>query len=310
MLIEPPLHTGSGSLNEKICRVCQQPGDLYPCHTCRPAFHAGCIPDGSLRDPQDHLFCALCVRRGWNVAPPALTPPPSPGPAPARQLDATVVSTAMEPATSAKSIPSLVTRTLGPDAQRQFINVQQAQEIAGNVPSPNPTDYRSLQPRPAAVDLVSQSNNDASSDLQHSDHNTGTPRPKRQRKSRFATLSSEVDASLAVLYRELESVTFLKAQVEDLQIQNTQYVQSMKLRDNTLAVLRRDLDNQRAENEELARLRANTTLYDSLKKELEDLRSKNAQLEADLQVSRDQTAAAQELVNDWKGKLTQLIGTS
>jgi outer membrane murein-binding lipoprotein Lpp len=84
----------------------------------------------------------------------------------------------------------------------------------------------------------------------------------------------------------------------------------MKLRDNTLAVLRRDLDNRRAENEELARLRANTTQYDSLKKEIEDLRSKNAQLEADLQVSRDQTAAAQELVNDWKGKLTQLIGTS
>lgn len=49
---------------------------------------------------------------------------------------------------------------------------------------------------------------------------------------------------------------------------------------------------------------------ESLQKEIEGLRSKNAQFEADLQVSREQTAAAQELVNDWKGKLSQLISTS
>ena len=77
-----------------------------------------------------------------------------------------------------------------------------------------------------------------------------------------------------------------------------------------MAVLRRDLDRRRAENEELLRLRADTSQNDPLKKEMEDLRSRNAQLEADLQVSREQTAAAQELVNDWKGKLSQLIGTS
>lgn len=206
------------------------------------------------------------------------------------------------------SIPSLVTVPLENNTQRQFVTVQQAQELAGSVSSPNPTDYHALQPQPTTINLIGQSNSDVPNDGSH--RNTETSRPKRQRKSRFATLPSEVDASLAVLYRELESVASLKTQVEDLQIQNIQYLQGIKIRDNNLAVLRRDLENRKAENEELARLRANTSEHDSLKAELEELRSKNAQLEADLQVAREQTATAQELVNDWKGKLTQLIGIS
>jgi predicted RNase H-like nuclease (RuvC/YqgF family) len=174
--------------------------------------------------------------------------------------------------------------------------------------TPSPADYRALQPRPAVIDLVGQPNNHAPDS--NSERNIESPRPKRQRKSRFATLSSEVDASLAVLYRELESVASLKAQIEDLQIQNSQYIQIIQIRDNNMAVLRRELDNQRAENEELVRLRVNTSQNDSLKKELEDLQSRIAQLDTDLQVSKGQTAAAEELVNDWKGKLSQLIGSS
>ncbi|KAJ5613399.1 hypothetical protein N7510_006593 [Penicillium lagena] len=298
----------NGSLNEKICRVCLQPGDLYPCRTCRPAFHLRCIPHGSLRDSQNRIFCALCVRRGWNVAPPALTPPSSPGPAPARQLDATTTPMATDTSTRATSIPSLVTGTLESDAHSQFPTVQEGHGITENVSSPNSTDYRALQPRPAAVDIVSQLNIEAPGES--SDHNAGTPRPKRQRKSRFATLPTEVDSSLAVLYRELESVASLKAQVEDLRVQNTQHLQVLKIRDNNIASLRRNLDNRKGEAEELARLRTNKFQYDSLLKEIEELRSKNAQLEADLKVSRERTAAAEEIVNDWKGKLTQLIGTS
>ncbi|KAJ5128855.1 hypothetical protein N7526_007021 [Penicillium atrosanguineum] len=195
--------------------------------------------------------------------------------------------------------------SVGPAA---VFNSMQEQEAAKNTMTPFPADYRAVQPRAAAIDLAGSSNSNAPSE--NNDRNTASPRPKRQRKSRFATLSSEVDASLAVLYRELESVASLKAQVEDLQIQNTQYLQTVKIRDNNIAVLRRDLDNRKAENEELARLRANISHHDTLKKKVEDLQSRNAQLEADLQVSREQTAAAQELVNDWKGKLSQLIGTS
>lgn len=201
----------------------------------------------------------------------------------------------------------------GPETDVASCNMLRAHDAAKNTPTlnaqtPNPADYRALQPQPAVIDLVGQPINNAPNS--NSERNIESPRPKRQRKSRFATLSSEVDASLAVLYRELESVASLKAQIEDLQSQNSQYVQIIQIRDINMAALRRDLDNRKAENEELVRLRANTSQNGSLKKELEDLQSRITQLETDLQVSREQTAAAQELVNDWKGKLSQLIGTS
>ncbi|KAJ6104569.1 hypothetical protein N7523_010889 [Penicillium sp. IBT 18751x] len=224
---------------------------------------------------------------------------PSPGPAPAQKLDATVPHTGTTPRLS------MFDGNLGPTPS---YNSLQGQEAARNAPTYPPADYRALQPRLTLSNVATPSNNDASSE--NGDRNTASPRPKRQRKSRFATLSSEVDASLAVLYRELESVASLKAQIEDLQIQNTQFLQIIKIRDNNMAVLRRDLDSRKAENEELLKLRANTSQHDTLKREMEDLKSRNAQLEAELQVSREQTAAAQELVNDWKGKLSQLIGSS
>ncbi|KAJ5681890.1 uncharacterized protein N7477_001830 [Penicillium maclennaniae] len=224
---------------------------------------------------------------------------PSPGPAPAQKLDATVPHAGTTPRLS------MLDGNFGPTPS---YNSLQVQEAARNAPTYPPADYRGLQPRPAISNVATPSNNDAPSE--NGDRNTASPRPKRQRKSRFATLSSEVDASLAVLYRELESVASLKAQIEDLQIQNTQFLQIIKIRDNNMAVLRRDLDSRKAENEELLKLRANTSQHDTLKREMEDLKTRNAQLEADLQVSREQTAAAQELVNDWKGKLSQLIGNS
>jgi len=198
--------------------------------------------------------------------------------------------------------------SLRPGAPSPPVTTQHPEDLPAVISSTKPTDDCALQPRPTAVDVGGLRNNDASSE--NTNDTLEPPRPKRQGKSRFATLSTEVDASLAVLYRELESVASIKVQVEDLQNQNTEYLQGMKIRDNNLAVLRRELDNRKAEVEELARLRANTSQRESLQKEIEGLRSKNAQLEADLQVSREQTAAAQELVNDWKGKLSQLISTS
>ena len=100
--------------------------------------------------------------------------------------------------------------SVGPAAN---LNISQGQEVARNAPTYPATDYRALQPRTAILDLAGSINNDVPSET--SDRNTASPRPKRQRKSRFATLSNEVDASLAVLYRELESVASLKAQIED-----------------------------------------------------------------------------------------------
>jgi hypothetical protein len=138
---------------------------------------------------------------------------------------------------------------------------------------------------------------------------TETPMQKRQRKSRFATLSNEVEGALSVLYRELESVTSLKLQIEELQSQKRQDAQLIKLRDNDIAIMRRDLEQRRSAVLELAQLRASMSQSGELKREVDELRVRNAVLEKELEESRAQTAAAREMVNTWKGKLSQLLDT-
>jgi hypothetical protein len=133
------------------------------------------------------------------------------------------------------------------------------------------------------------------------------PQPKRQRTSRFVTLPSDVDASLGVIYRELESVASLKLQIQELQYKDRQSAQMIKLRDNSIAILRRDLEKYRADDSELARLRDNAARFDEVKREMDELKRKNEMLETELRKSREETATAQSLVNDWKGKLAQLL---
>lgn len=205
------------------------------------------------------------------------------------------------------SIPSLITG-LGSDGQQDTFPVQPVQATpATSLPPRLDRNHGPRKPR-ATPGIVDLSNDDLPNENTNS--KPDPPRPQRKRKSRFTTLSSDVDASLSVLYRELESTASLKIQVEDLQSQNLDLLQCVKIRDNTLVALRRDLQSRKSADEELERLRASASSSDSQKKKFEELEAQNAQLRAELQASREETAMAQELVNDWKGKLAQLLNTS
>ena len=102
-----------------------------------------------------------------------------------------------------------------------------------------------------------------------------------------------MDLSLATIYRELESVASLRTEVEDLRNESAQQNQTIRIHEQNQIVMRRELEA----------LRANATNSESVNKELSELRKRNASLEAELQVSREQTAAAKEL----KERLAQLL---
>ncbi|KAL3444594.1 hypothetical protein BJX65DRAFT_283204 [Aspergillus insuetus] len=290
-----------GSNHETTCRVCSRGGTLEPCHTCRLAFHTDCIslsrhvaPDGSVSS-----YCSICVERGWHRSPPALTPPASPV---LRSIDQPNVETPAEPAlaTSSRSmsIPSLVAPPFT-DSSGQPLPQFMQQPFKETI-----EDVR-------FIDAVKVSRKRQFESATHADSepSTDTPTQKRQRKSRFATLSNEVEGALSVLYRELESVTSLKLQIEELQSQKRQDAQLIKLRDNDIAIMRRDLEQRRSAVLELAQLRASMSHSGDLKREVEELRARNAVLEKELSESRKETAAAQDLVLTWKGKLSQLLDT-
>ncbi|KAL4740226.1 hypothetical protein BDV11DRAFT_214517 [Aspergillus similis] len=292
----------NGSPHDTACRVCGatansdlSPGRLLNCHTCRVAFHIICVPDGSEWATRDGIYCPICVKRGWDTSPPVLSSPASPVPA--------AVST--ERSESIVPIDAVPTAVPNPGSTN------------GSKPSRAP----SIRPPPqAALEDASLGNSSERTphspavatrpeSMQHDDNNPDAegPHPKRQRTSRFVTLPSDVDASLGVIYRELESVASLRLQIQELQYKDRQSAQMIKLRDNSIAILRRDLERYRADDSELARLRDNAARFDKLKKEMDELKRKNEILEAELRNSREETTMAQGLVNDWKGKLAQLL---
>jgi hypothetical protein len=268
----PNVQIGAGSTHDDQCCICHKPDNLELCNTCRLAFHPHCLPNGWARDSGNHLFCAICVARGWDHSPPVLTPPTSPRPSQA-ELPAPV-STTNADSNALKPAPALRNDELEV-AQAHYNTTPGAKlaVIAGQVLTNARSDYTASSCMPA-------------------DSGTAEPR-RRQRKSRYSTLSGEVDLSLATIYRELESVASLRSQIEYLRDANAQQTQNIRIHEQ----------NQQAMRKELETLRANATNSASATRELNELREKNASLEAELQISREQTAAAKEL----KQRLAQLL---
>ncbi|KAL4756435.1 uncharacterized protein BDW70DRAFT_166120 [Aspergillus foveolatus] len=289
----------NGSPHDTACRVCGatgnsdlKPGRLINCHTCRVAFHFICVPDGSEWATREDLYCPICVKRGWDMSPPELSPPASPVPAPA-PIERPEGVVPIEPAVTA-AVLRAVSNT---DSTNGLKQPQAASEDTslGNSSERIPQSP-AVTTRPETMRHDEDNNPDPEA-----------PQPKRQRTSRFVTLPSDVDASLGVIYRELESVASLKLQIQELQYKDRQSAQMIKLRDNSIAILRRDLEKYRADDTELARLRDNAARFDKVKREVDELKRKNELLETELRKSREETATAQRLVNDWKGKLAQLL---
>ena len=131
--------------------------------------------------------------------------------------------------------------------------------------------------------------------------------PRRQRKSRYMSLPSEVDASLNVLYRELEANASLRLEIENLREENTRCMQTIQMRDLSPMALRRELEHRRLSEQELERLQANAAQLAIANKEIQELRAKTESLEAELQISRESAKEAKALVDDWKAKLSLLI---
>ncbi|KAF4767125.1 hypothetical protein N7455_006842 [Penicillium solitum] len=297
----------AGSKREDYCCICHKSERLENCHTCKLAFHRECLPAGCARNSYDHLFCLICVRRGWDKAPPVLTPPASPQLAPVQIHDPP--SHATNGTNSNASPISLLGPAPSLGLQREWFQTQYAlgesqpnavdRDTTHDVTYPGPagqTATESLQPtgrKRKSRHGTLPGDVDASLALQTA---TGSPQSNRRgRKSRYSTLPTTVDASLSVIYQELESIAMLRAEIEELRTQNTQYAQTIKIHEQNQVALRRDL----------ATLRENATNSESTTKEISDLRERNAALEAEMLASREQTAAAKEL----KERLAQLLNT-
>ncbi|PYI34963.1 hypothetical protein BP00DRAFT_389081 [Aspergillus indologenus CBS 114.80] len=277
-----------GSIHETYCRVCFREKNLEPCLTCRLAFHTECLPTGWIRDTDHHMFCSVCVRRDWHISPPTLTPPASPRLTGVETSDAAPVAS-----------PALHHNTLSSTPLHHAELTQTKPPII----SPLPEHSITPQPKPASDTTI------ASTQIPAPHPDPSPPPTRRNRKSRYTNLPADVDASLNVLYRELESNASLRLENEDLREENLRCQQIIQIRDLSLTALRRELEYRRSSEKEMETLRTTAAQLESSRKEVQELRARNEALEAELERSRQEAAEAREMVSDWKAKLSTLLGS-
>jgi predicted RNase H-like nuclease (RuvC/YqgF family) len=117
-----------------------------------------------------------------------------------------------------------------------------------------------------------------------------------------------VDSALWVLYRELESATSLRERVAELEAEIVKLRQDVSIRDNQLILSRRACQGDHLSKSEIDGLRAQAANGERAGRDLEILKARNAALEKELQDAKAETAAMTEILNEWKGKLVNMLG--
>lgn len=152
--------------------------------------------------------------------------------------------------------------------------------------------------------------------VHHEDTANGTQRttvpresaaPFAPRKSRFNTLPEEVDSALWVVYRELESVPFLRQNISDLQFQISSLRQELSIRQNELALAKRVVEKGRAAEIELQKYWEEAANRQASTDDTEALKAKNRELESELKNTRNELESANKTLQGWKQKLSNLI---
>lgn len=108
------------------------------------------------------------------------------------------------------------------------------------------------------------------------------------RKSRYATLSTDIDSALRVLYCELETTAQLRDQVSNLEGQVSHLRQELGVREKELLLAKQSLYLARSSESELARLRAEALARQSAVDEVVSLRAEKLDLEEKLKSSEAQ----------------------
>ncbi|PLB55518.1 hypothetical protein P170DRAFT_506100 [Aspergillus steynii IBT 23096] len=131
-----------------------------------------------------------------------------------------------------------------------------------------------------------------------------------RRRSRFDTLSPQVESALWVLYRELESVPLSQRRIANLENEMAQLRQEVRIQKNEIELGRASGSQVRSLQEEVRRLKAELEGRQTSVEELEALKTRNRELEGDVERSRDEVAESARTLAEWKKKLSSLIGDS
>lgn len=271
------------------------------------------MPPGGSFDSQTHwYYCSVCVRLNWHHNPPTMSPPASPPPHPSQPTLPAMSEQVMSPENASAPHESQSTSQSDPGRRSQppFSTSSETfweakATTAGAAPSA--LGQQMAPPLPAGPSSWPWRANEPS--VSPSPSQGISPLDSHPRKSRFATLSPEVDSALWVLCREVESANSLRQQIAELEAQAAKLRQEISIRDNQLILSQRAVQAGRVPQAEIDYLRIRAEKGEAALREMEALRARNETLEQEIKEARAVAEAMNETLKEWKGKLSNMIAS-
>lgn len=303
--------------------------DLLNCYTCRRSYHQRCL-DQSLERfyNSDNFFCRVCVNRQWHEQLPPPSPPPSPPlerqrvalpshrPNALPSIEVRVTSTSPAPAALNQNPQAQA------QAQAQYQSQAQAQaqyqaQAQAQAQGSAPTSFTWLsqnQFTTPATRSSALSSPRASTPLSGVINLNGPGRGivagPRGPRSRFSTLSTEVDDAVSLLLRELEYLGDARQKISQLEEVIVRLQQDVRINENALILAQRNAASSSQRNAEGLRVE-----NERLKKEKEDIsrllgdeKSRSQFYKADADHWRSQAHTRLAELEELRGKLKNLLG--
>ena len=194
-------HWPIGDPNVDFCFLCNDGGSLLGCRTCKRSYHRSCLdspPSQSIYN--DAFYCPTCTKRGWHEEPPSDT-------LPLARDDVEGTRDFRKRSRDVSGVPTVV-----PSPGDSWLHGREA-----------PT--RTFQRLPMTFAETSEG--------------MQVTKPKQgKRRSRYQTVSDEVDAAMITIYRELGNTSELRSELSRMRHQVAKLEQENQIQQGKVELMR------------------------------------------------------------------------
>ncbi|PGH03165.1 hypothetical protein GX51_04200 [Blastomyces parvus] len=275
-----------GDPNMETCYVCKLKNNLFGCKTCMRSCHAMCLaPPRRDSDMPSPFHCPVCVEKSWHTNPPAHIIPLSAASSPRKS------EFSPNPSYPAANAPSRYSAT----CERYTVSCESASTTSTMAVS------SSRSAEECTKNLYTSQESGLDAPYQHEPCQSARAQDAAApRRSRYQTVSNEVDDALSTIYRELEMGVELQSRMKDLQARVSFLEQELNIANGRVVLSRQEVAAKYMP--EVKCLQNQLCMQRQVNARLEE---ENNTLKAQLE-EQSSTDRSQEL-EEWKRKLRDFM---
>ncbi|EEQ89608.1 PHD domain-containing protein [Blastomyces dermatitidis ER-3] len=232
-----------GDPNMKTCYVCKLENNLFGCKTCMRSSHAIClVPPRRDSDVPSPFHCPVCVEKNWHTNPPTHIIPLSAASSPRKS------EFSPKPSCPAASATSRYSAT----CERYTVSCESATTTSTTAVSSSRSADECMK------NLCTSQESGLDAPYQHGPYQSATVQDAADhrrsdcsalsasggaapRRSRYQTVSNEVDDALSTIYRELEMGVELQSRMGDLQARVSLLEQELNIANGRVVLSRQEV---------------------------------------------------------------------